>query len=120
MRVQGVERLRSFLELLPDGLVSAFESRHASWFEDEVYEVLRERGSALVVADTDDGTTALQLTAPFGYLRLRRDQYDEAALERWRDEVCSQPWERAFVFFKHEDAGAGPALAERFLRAVRR
>jgi len=117
---KDVERLRGFLELLPDGLLAAFEFRHASWFEDDVYEALRERACALVVADTDDGTTPLQRTAPFGYLRLRREQYDDAALERWRDEVCSQSWERAFVFFKHEDAGMGPALAERFLRAARR
>ncbi len=113
---KDVERLRGFLELLPDGLLAAFEFRHASWFEDDVYKALRERACALVIADTDDGATPLQRTAPFGYLRLRREQYDDAALERWRDEVCSQSWERAFVFFKHEDAGMGPALAERILR----
>jgi uncharacterized protein YecE (DUF72 family) len=112
---QDVERLRDFLELFPAGLLAAFEFRHASWFEDEVYDALRERGAALVVADTDDGPTPLEQTAPFGYLRLRREQYDDGALRHWRDQVCSQSWERAFVFFKHEDAGAGPALAERFL-----
>jgi uncharacterized protein YecE (DUF72 family) len=119
-RITHLKRLKNAAEPLPDGLMSAFEFRHASWFEDDVYGALRERHSALVVADTDDGTTPLQTTAPFGYLRLRREQYDDGALERWRDEVCSQSWERAFMFFKHEDAGAGPALAERFLRAVRR
>ena len=27
---------------------------------------------------------------------------------------CAQPWKEADVFFKHEDAGAGPRLAQRF------
>ena len=48
------------------------------------------------------------------YLRLRRDGYDEAALRDWAQRIRAQGWERAFVFFKHEDAGAAPALAERF------
>ena len=113
---KDMERLCGFLDLLPEGLMAAFEFRHPSWFEDDVYDALRARGRALVVADTDDGATPLQRTAPFGYFRLRREHYDDAALAHWRDQVRSQPWERAFVFFKHEDEGAGPALAERFLR----
>ncbi len=53
-------------------------------------------------------------TAGWGYLRLRREDYDDAALERWAARLREAPWSRAFVFFKHEDAGAGPRLAARF------
>jgi uncharacterized protein YecE (DUF72 family) len=54
-------------------------------------------------------------TAGWGYLRLRRADYDEAALLAWADRIRAQPWEQAFVFFKHEDAGQGPALALKLL-----
>ena len=54
-------------------------------------------------------------TAPYGYLRLRRDDYDPGDVARWARIVSDQEWKDAFVFFKHEDAGAGPALAERFV-----
>jgi uncharacterized protein YecE (DUF72 family) len=36
-------------------------------------------------------------------------------LRRWRDRIHSAGVGDAFVFFKHEDSGAGPALARRFL-----
>ena len=55
-------------------------------------------------------------TADWGYLRLRRERYDDAALAAWAERVATQPWSEALVFFKHEDEGAGPALAARFGR----
>ena len=42
-------------------------------------------------------------TADWGYLRLRRCDYAPAELRPWADRIRSQPWGRAFVFFKHED-----------------
>jgi uncharacterized protein YecE (DUF72 family) len=115
---KDVERLRAFLALLPDGWPTALEFRHDSWFDDEVYDALRARGAALCVADTEEGDTPLVATGPRGYLRLRREAYSDEALRRWRERIGSQPWEEAFVFFKHEDEGAGPALARRFLDAA--
>ncbi len=116
-----VPRLERFLELLPDGTRAAFEFRHSSWLEDEVYELLRSRGLALCLSD-DEGEDAPELvaTAPYGYLRLRRPGYSEADLTAWVRRVQAQPWDEAFVFFKHEEAGAGPALAARFLRRLER
>jgi uncharacterized protein YecE (DUF72 family) len=58
--------------------------------------------------------------ASWGYLRLRRSTYDDTALAGWVARVRAQPWQRALVFFKHEDAGAGPALAARFLELAGR
>jgi len=105
-------RLREFLALLPAGTRAAFEFRHATWFDDEVYAALRERGAALCLADTDeDPDPALVATADWGYLRLRRVDYDDAALGSWTDRVRSQPWSAVWIFFKHEEEGKGAALA---------
>ena len=114
-------RLREFLALLPADRPVAFEFRHESWFDEEVYAALREKGVALCAADTDDSGeegAPIVPTASWGYLRLRRAEYDDAALQGWIDRVQAQPWERAFVFFKHEDAGKGPAMAARFVAAL--
>jgi uncharacterized protein YecE (DUF72 family) len=116
-------RLRAFLELLPASQRSAFEFRHESWQDEEVYEALRARNAALVCADTEEsgaGGAPIVATADWGYLRLRRMDYDAAALEPWAARVRSQPWRQAFVFFKHEDGQplGWPAI-ERFLAAVR-
>src|SRR5262245_28663388 len=111
-------RLQAFLERLPAERPAAFEFRHASWDAEEVHDALRAKGIALCVADTDeqgDAAPAIVPTARWGYLRLRRAEYGEDDLARWAETILAQPWERAFVFFKHEEAGTGPAFARRLL-----
>jgi uncharacterized protein YecE (DUF72 family) len=111
-------RLRGFLDLLPRSHPVAFEFRHETWFDDEIYDALRARNAALVAADKDDaaGTaTAVTPTADWGYLRLRRCDYDDAALAAWAERIRAQPWKVAFVFFKHEDgAPLGWPAIQRF------
>jgi uncharacterized protein YecE (DUF72 family) len=112
-------RLKAFLELLPSGQRAAFEFRHESWQDEEVHDALRARNAALVCADTEEsgaGGAPIVPTADWGYLRLRRMDYDAAALEPWAGRIRSQPWRQAFVFFKHEDdQPLGWPAIERFL-----
>jgi uncharacterized protein YecE (DUF72 family) len=112
---QDLERLDAFLSGLGDPGRAAFEFRHASWFEEETYDCLRAHGAALCTADTDEEDAEIVRTARWGYLRLRKPDYDEAALSEWAARVEAAGWERAFAFFKHEDDAAGPEMAERFL-----
>ena len=76
-------RLGACLALVPPAVRVAFEFRHASWFDEEVYGILRTRNAALCVADTEAGTTPLVVTADFGYLRLRDREYTLAELLAW-------------------------------------
>jgi uncharacterized protein YecE (DUF72 family) len=109
-------RLRAFLALLPLERRVAFEFRHPSWFDDEVFGLLREHRVALCIADAeDDLEVPVVATAAWSCLRLRRPDYDDAALKTWVKQVQKQDWRDAFVFFKHEDKGKGPQLAKRFL-----
>ena len=113
---KDAERLAAFLEMLPPGTPAAFEFRHDSWKDDEVADLVRARGMALVCADTEepDEDEPIVSTADWGYLRLRRPGYEREDLERWAARVRETGWKRAFVFFKHEDEGAGPRLAAEF------
>ena len=112
---KDVDRLESFLGLLPDSLRTALEFRHDSWFDGEIYSVLEEHNVALVWSDTEDTVTERCIpTAEFGYLRLRRQDYGSADLDLWSERVSREKWNDVFVYFKHEDEGAGPALASRF------
>ena len=107
--------LKSFLTLIPDEIACTFEFRSPSWLTGEIPDLLRERECSLCIADTDENPAdEIISTASWGYLRLRRSDYTDADLSQWRERIHSQKWERAFVFFKHEDKAKGPEMAIRF------
>jgi uncharacterized protein YecE (DUF72 family) len=107
--------LASFLDELPAGLRAAFEFRHASWFDDEVFACLRAHQAALCLAENEELATPAEATAQFGYLRLRREDYRRADLAKWAELVRAQAqWSEVFVYFKHEERGVGPKFARTF------
>jgi len=111
-------RLRDFIAVLPRESRVAFEFRHATWLDDEVYDILHGRDAALCASDTDEVSDVDNIfvpTASWGYQRLRRTEYSDEQLQAWRDRIAQQNWSDAYVFFKHEDEGKGPAFAKRFL-----
>ena len=111
-------RLRDFLRQLPEGCRAAFEFRHPSWFADDAYEVLRSAGAPLCLADTDEQEPPWVATGNWGYLRLRRSDYDASSIRAWADRIRAQPWESAYVFFKHEDEAKGPRFAGQLNEAL--
>jgi len=115
-------RLSEFVSRLPEAKKIAFEFRHESWFDEEIYDILRSRDVALCAADTDDVTDVEKLlvpTASWGYMRLRRTEYTSDELGAWAERVQRQPWSEAYVFFKHEDEGKGPRFAVDFRARLR-
>jgi uncharacterized protein YecE (DUF72 family) len=117
-------RLRDFLAKLPRRWPAAIEFRHSSWFDEEIYDLLRARDVPLVTVDEDPGEgigAPLVATASWGYLRLRRTHYDIPALEHWTETTHKQKWDQAYVFLKHEEGSpTGPAAAESMKAAVER
>ena len=116
---KDLPRLTDFLAGLPRRWRSAFEFRHASWFDDDVYEALRGSDAALCIADHDDFETPAVRTASWGYARLHRQAYDDAAIAAWRERLETLGAEEMYVFFKHDEAaGSGPSAAEAFTRGA--
>jgi uncharacterized protein YecE (DUF72 family) len=115
---KDVERLKTFLGYLPVDREYAFEFRHESWFDEEVFVVLRDRDIALCTSESAELQCPLVDTASWGYLRLHKLDYSEAALAEWAKCVASQSWDRAYVYFKHDEgAGSGPPAVEAFVQA---
>ncbi|HEY5541844.1 MAG TPA: DUF72 domain-containing protein [Candidatus Binatia bacterium] len=113
---KDLARLQNFLSILPSDRAVAFEFRHPSWFDDEVFARLHEHNCALCTAEMDESdNSTLVPTATWGYVRLRRAEYSRSDLVNWKERLLSQPWDHAYVFFKHEDEGIGPKLAAEFL-----
>jgi uncharacterized protein YecE (DUF72 family) len=111
--------LEDFLALILGDMACAFEFRSPSWLDDEILDLLRKKGSSLCIADSDENPAhEIISTAPWGYLRLRRSDYTDADLSQWMERILSQKWERAFVFFKHEDEAGGAEMAMRFQELI--
>jgi uncharacterized protein YecE (DUF72 family) len=117
---KDLQTLADFLRVLPPGAKPAFEFRNQSWFDDEVLALLREHDAALCLAEAEnDLEIPFVATATYGYVRLRKPEYDDKALAEWGKRIQDQPWKEAFVFFKHEEAGTGPKFAARFLELLK-
>jgi len=105
-------RLADFLALLPDGHRAAFEFRHVSWFDDDIYSMLRSAGAALCLSEREDSAPPpLIETAPWGYVRLRLEQYGDEDLRRWIERLRATRWETVFAYFMHEPTAPGYARA---------
>lgn len=108
-------RLEDFLHQLPPDFRVAFEFRNPTWFADDVYECMRRFNAALCVTESEQRETPLEITASFGYFRLRKQDYSDAALAAWAERLHAgaSQWDDAFVYFKQEAAGRSPQLAEK-------
>jgi uncharacterized protein YecE (DUF72 family) len=108
--------LESFLRDLPFGMRAAMEFRHTSWFDDDVFSQLKTCNVALCIAESDTLSAPQIATADFGYLRLRRGDYQSSDVARWTHFVRQQPdWQEAFIYFKHEESGTGPKFAREMM-----
>jgi uncharacterized protein YecE (DUF72 family) len=112
--------LDEFLKLLPGGTCAAFEFRHASWMDAEVFARLKAANLALCVADSEKFSTPVEITAPYAYFRLRDEGYTPEDLGRWAEtiRVSTAQCTDVFVYFKHEEAGKGPQFARTLLDAL--
>jgi uncharacterized protein YecE (DUF72 family) len=111
--------LEDFLALIPGDTDCAFDFRSPTWLDARMPDLLRKKGCSLCMEDTDENpVNEIISTSTWGYLRLRRSEYTEVGLSEWAERTLSQKWERAFVFFKHEDGARGAEMALRFQELI--
>ena len=103
----------AFLTDLPPNVTAAFEFRHPSWLDADVFERLARRNLALCVADSEKMSTPVRVTADYAYFRLRDDGYTADDIGRWAETVAreTESCRDVFVYFKHEEEGKGPLFA---------
>ncbi|HKT74014.1 MAG TPA: DUF72 domain-containing protein [Steroidobacteraceae bacterium] len=116
---KDLEVLDGFLAMLPQPTCAAFEFRHASWLDAEVYARLRERNLALCIADGEKISIPIEMTADYAYFRLRDEGYTPEDIRTWARTIREKTagCREVFVYFKHEEAGKGPQFARLLLDA---
>jgi uncharacterized protein YecE (DUF72 family) len=112
--------LQEFLTVLPRAVASAFEFRHASWFTDEIFAILKNGNRALCIAETEERTTPDVVTADFCYYRYRKPTYTpeerRAMVDRIREHLGQG--RNVFAYFKHEETPEGAISAVEILKEV--
>jgi uncharacterized protein YecE (DUF72 family) len=112
---KDLPRLQAFLRLLPQEHGAAFEFRNESWFAEDVYDALRTAGAALCLSEREDNAPPpFVQTAPWGYVRLRLENYSEGDLEQWARKLAGTEWRDTYVYFMHEPTA--PAYAQILMR----
>ena len=103
----------AFLGELPPKVCAAFEFRHESWLDEEIFARLAARNLALCVADSEKMSTPVRVTADYAYFRLRDEGYTRDAIGRWAETIARETasCRDVFVYFKHEEEGKGPEFA---------
>lgn len=109
---KDLTRLNEFLALLPKDHQASFEFRNGSWFADDIYDALKKAGAALCLSEREDnGPPPLVETAPFGYVRLRLEEYSDADIAAWAQRLQATKWQTIYVYFMHEPTAPGYAAA---------
>ncbi|HEU4413567.1 MAG TPA: DUF72 domain-containing protein, partial [Candidatus Angelobacter sp.] len=99
-----IDLLAKFAPLLAQAYRFAFEFRHESWFNDQVYEILKSRNAALCWAESEKIVVPKVATADFVYYRFREPEYSTPDLHKVADELKAQGATReVYAFFKHEE-----------------
>jgi uncharacterized protein YecE (DUF72 family) len=120
------QRLASFLTMLPPRHRYAFEFRHKSWYDDDVFELLHVHDVALCLSDHHDAPAPWEVTARHVYVRGHgpdgryRDHYPVKTLRVWARHIGK--WRRqrrtVFVFFDNDQKSAAPADACRLVEIL--
>jgi uncharacterized protein YecE (DUF72 family) len=112
--------LEEFLAGFPRAVPSAFEFRHASWFEDATFDLLRKHNRALCVAETEQRVTPDVVTADFCYYRYRKPGYTseerQAMIARVGAHLAAQ--RDVYAYFKHEETPQGALYARELLKEI--
>jgi len=113
---KDLPRLQEFLKILPDDHRAAFEFRNETWFDDDVYAALKGAGASLCLSEREDNAPPpLVETAPWGYVRLRLENYSDEDLGAWARRLAATSWTQIHVYFMHEPTA--PAYAQTLMKA---
>jgi uncharacterized protein YecE (DUF72 family) len=102
--------LEAFLQLLPPGLCHVFEFRNESWFDEEVFALLRQHQIGFCVYDMPEFTTPILATTDFAYIRfhgsgeLYGSCYSDAELEEWAKRIAElgQDLTSVYIYFNND------------------
>ena len=124
---RNLERLETFLRILPRRRLHAIEFRDPSWYCDETFELLDRYKAALCLHDMVRFATGRRLVGPFVYVRFHGPQpytgrYSDQTLEAWAEWCagCHHQGMPVYAYFNNDARGDAPRDALRLRRLCER
>jgi uncharacterized protein YecE (DUF72 family) len=122
------ERLSSFLDVLPQDHRYAVEFRDPSWFDDEVYQILRSYGAAFCIYYFGDLASPKEVTADWIYVRFHgpdgayHGSYSTELLSGWAGAFAtwSAQGKEIYAYFNNDAEGHAPQDAARLQAMIER
>ncbi|GGD91810.1 histidine kinase [Tsuneonella deserti] len=121
----NLDRLESFLALLPPGVTNVFEFREQSWYCDEVFALLGRYGASFCVHDMPGNSSPREAVGPIAYIRFHggtgkySGRYPDERLLAWTDWMVEQASKgRALWAYFNNDIGAAAIEDAQTLRAM--
>jgi uncharacterized protein YecE (DUF72 family) len=105
------QRLEEFLCILPKKYLYTFELRDPSWFNDDIYKILRKYNAALCMYDFNGRLSVKEITADFVYLRFHgpggkyRGKYQPKFLQEWAKDMKKWKIKTVYCYFDNDDSG---------------
>jgi len=107
------ERLEAFLSILPRRYRHVFEFRHESWFDDDIFKILKKYNTGFCIFDMPGLTSPAMATADFAYVRfhgsagLYFSSYSDKELATWAKRIAnlSQNPKEVYIYFNNDIAG---------------
>jgi uncharacterized protein YecE (DUF72 family) len=112
---KNAEVLENFAAAYGKDARLAFEFRHDSWFDPEVYSILKKHNCAWAVVESEDRDAIREITADFTYMRLRKGEYSKEELQAWGKWIQGQKVE-VYCYLKHDEKA--PVLAKRLMETI--
>jgi len=115
---QDLPRLNEFLSYAPRGHLYVVEFRHPSWYEEEVYKLLRKHSVALCITDLKGKLSAPEVTSNFTYIRLHgprsaySGEYGTRRLKVWQERIEQWRAKKLSVYCYFDNDAKGAAVKD--------
>ena len=121
------DRLESFLSILPSPYRHVFEFRHKSWFDNDVFNILKKHNAGFCIFDMPDLASPVVATADFAYVRfhgssgLYSSNYGDKELRKWAKRIADlgKTLRAVYIYFNNDVAGYAINNARTLARLLR-
>lgn len=109
----NLERLETFLVMLPKGFRYTFEFRNQSWYGVDLYVLLQKYNCSFCIYELDGHLSPMEVTADFVYIRLHgpgakyQGSYSERDLKKWYKLITdwSEQGKDVYLYFDNDQLG---------------